>query len=161
MTSPPAAFRLLSLAGVLVATLALLLAGCGETETAATEGSTTGVKAKTAAPATAPGCPRQLGAFVGSLRALRSQLAVGLAYEQYVETVKGLRAAYDEIPVGRLTLDCLAATGAPSEKALNKHVDAANAWGECLADASCATATIEPVLQRRWRVASRYLSEAR
>lgn len=54
----------------------------------------------------------------------------------------------------------MTATGTPAEDALNRYIDAANAWGECLADASCATATIEPVLQRRWRLASRSLSAA-
>jgi hypothetical protein len=50
-------------------------------------------------------------------------------------------------------------TGTPSEQALNEYIDAANAWGECLADAACTTASIEPILQRKWRMASRLLSE--
>jgi hypothetical protein len=54
----------------------------------------------------------------------------------------------------------LSSTGTPGEKALNKYIDATNAWGECLADASCTTATIEPVLQHKWRRASGFLSEA-
>jgi len=144
-----------------VATLALALPGCGEQGTSASgdavapqpqAGTTTGSPRES--------CPRQLGAFVASLDALRSQLAVGLAYRQYVGRVKELRASYDAIPVDRLTLDCLTAAGTAGERALNEHVDAANAWGRCLADAACTTASIEPVLQRRWRIASHYLSEA-
>jgi len=74
--------------------------------------------------------------------------------------VKSLRGSYAQLPIDRLTLECVTATGTPTEAALNKYIDAANAWDECLADASCTTATIEPVLQRKWRVASGSLSEA-
>jgi hypothetical protein len=54
----------------------------------------------------------------------------------------------------------VAATGTPAEAALNRYIEATNAWGDCLADASCTTTTIEPVLQRKWRVASGFLKEA-
>ena len=43
---------------------------------------------------------------------------------------------------------------------MNKYIDAANAWGECLAEAGCTTASIEGALQHKWRVASHSLSEA-
>lgn len=168
--SPPAARRPLLLGCGLLATLALLLPGCGEERGGASESAASGpsqdrsqTEAKESpAPlrSTPGGCPRQLDAFVSKLRRLRRDLAVGLSYEQYTVAVKSLHASYDAIPVERLTLDCLAGSGTPAENALNKHVDAANTWGECLADASCTTATIEPVLQRKWRVASRHLSEA-
>lgn len=166
MTPPPAAFRLPPLACALALAAVLAWGGCGEEGAAAPEDGA--ARQSSARPDVAPapsaatagsGCPRQLGAFVDSLDALRRQLAIGLSYEQYVARVKGLRGSYDSIPVHRLTFDCLA-TGRPGERALNEYIDAANAWGECLAEASCATAAIEPVLQRRWRVASRFLSEA-
>lgn len=164
MTPPPAAFRLSLAACLLGVALAVLASGCGEQSTAAGERGAAKRPAATSAGhpagrAPTTGCPKRLGAFVNSLDALRRQLAVGLAYDDYVARVKNLRASYEEIPVDRLTFDCLA-TGTPAEQALNKHIDAANAWGECLADAACATETIEPVLQRKWRTASRYLSEA-
>ncbi len=161
MTSPPAALRAPLVACLVAVSLISVLPGCGEEGTAAPESATAqrpAPKAESRGPAAAA-CPQQLRAFVGSLDALRTQLAVGLSYEQYVAKVKSLRASYDAVPVERLTIDCLS-RGTPSEQALNKHIDAANAWGECLADSACTTATIEPVLQRKWRIASRYLSEA-
>ena len=160
MTSPPAALRPPPVACLLVAALLLVASGCGEESTGAAEGPAGGRSAPAPDAPAATGCPRQLDTFVASLEKLRRQLAVGLSYDQYAARVKRLRASYEEIPTQRLTFDCLA-TGTPGEKALNKHIDAANSWGECLADASCTTPTIEPVLQRKWRVASRYLSEAR
>jgi hypothetical protein len=166
MTPPPAAFRLPPAACLLAVALSLISNGCGEESTAAPESAGAGrPAAKTGAarqadPPTAIGCPRRLDAFVDSLDALRRRLAVGLSYADYRAQVKDLRADYRRIPVHRLTLDCLA-TGTPGEQALNKHIDAANAWAECLADAACTSATIEPVLQRKWRIASRLLSEAR
>jgi hypothetical protein len=164
MTPPPAAFRLPPVACLLAVALALLASGCGEDGTARPESATAqppaSAKAGTEAHRTAAaGCPGRLDAFLDSLDALRRELVVGLSYDDYVERVKDLRASHRAIPVRRLTIDCLA-TGTPGERALNEHIDAANAWGECLADASCTTATIEPVLQRRWRNASRFLSQS-
>jgi hypothetical protein len=105
-------------------------------------------------------CPRQVTRFVEALDETLSQLAVGLSYDQYAAKVGDLRVAYREIPVERLTIDCLSRRGTPGERALNKYIDALNAWGECLADAACSTASIEPVLQREWRIASHFLTEA-
>jgi hypothetical protein len=158
MMSAPTAGRRLPALGCLLLTLAALsLSGCGsgdeQTPTAAA-----GQRPK-AAPVAKP-CPAGVGAFLRSLDALRERLAVGLSYEQYAARVRRLRAGYREIPIDRLPLDCLATTGTPAESAFNRYIDAANAWGECLADAACATATIEPVLQRKWRVASHFLAEA-
>lgn len=165
MTPPPAAFRLPPAACLFAVALLIAAGGCGEQSTGAGEGTairepaaTTGTPVAETAPAA--GCPRQLRAFVASLEKLRRELAVGLSYEQYVTEVKDLRASYEGIPIQRLSFDCLA-RGTPGERALNEHIDAANSWGECLADAACTTQAIEPVLQRRWRIAARHLSEAR
>lgn len=161
MTPAPSSARRLSLLGcLLAAAAAAALPGCGD-EGAATAKSTATAQPERQAKASGEPCPRPVDALLDSLDALRSRLALGLSYEQYAAKVKGLRAGYDEIPVGRLTIECLATAGTPSEQALNEYIDGANAWGECLADASCTTAAIEPVLQRKWRLASRLLSEAR
>jgi hypothetical protein len=74
--------------------------------------------------------------------------------------VKGAKSAYESVPVGQLELPCLAAVGTPGEKALNQYIEAANVWRECRADVSCGTYTIEPRLQRKWRVASHYIAVA-
>ncbi|HET9678339.1 MAG TPA: hypothetical protein VFP21_12645, partial [Solirubrobacterales bacterium] len=50
--------------------------------------------------------------------------------------------------------------GTPGEQAFNRYIEAANDWGECVSEAGCSSATVEPVLQRRWRIASLFLSEA-
>jgi hypothetical protein len=137
------------------------LAGCGggggstHDEAAAAQ-----PKAHAQADAAPSRCQGEIGGFLKAMAALRSNLAVGLSYEQYAAEMRGVRAAYRQIPVDRLTLGCLAASGTPGEKALNQYIDAANAWGECLAEAACDTASIEPGLQRKWRVASHFLSEA-
>lgn len=149
MTLPRSAIRPLLVLGC---GLALVLPDCGEEQTAARQQPQTEKQREV--------CPPQLDAFVRELRALRRELAVGLSYEQYAAAVADLRAGYGAIPVERLTLDCLSDAGTPAEEALNRYIDGANAWGECLADAACTTATIEPVLQRKWRVASRHLSDA-
>jgi hypothetical protein len=141
---------------------AMALPGCGGGGSATAESTASPAREKQARVKAVPGaaCPVRLTAFVKSLDSLRKQLAVGLSYDQYAARIKGLRAAYDEIPVDRLALKCLTSSGTPAERSFNKYIDAANAWGECLADASCDIATIEPVLQRKWRLASRLLGEA-
>jgi hypothetical protein len=154
--------RLFLLGCVLAAAAVLLLPGCGDGSAATADSAATSQPKQQTKADVSPGkpCPTRLGAFVESLDALRRQLAVGLSYEQYAAKAKALRSSYAKLPIDRLTIDCLAATGTAAEAALNKYIDGANAWGECLADASCTTATIEPVLQRKWRVASGFLSEA-
>jgi len=160
--SPPPARRLFLLGCVLLGLAALLLPGCGG-EGAATAESTNAPQAKRQAEVKVPSaqpCPAQVDAFVKSLEAMRRQLAVGLSYDQYAARVRLLRHGYDALPVDRLTIACLKSTGTPAEAALNKYIDVANAWGKCLADSSCTTATIESVLQRKWRMASAFLSNA-
>jgi hypothetical protein len=105
-------------------------------------------------------CQSQLGSFVGSMDGLRRRLAVGVTYDQYVAEVRGIRSTYGEIPTRKLQIDCLALVATPAEKALNRYIEGANDWGECVSEVGCGTTAIEPVLQRRWRVASHFLSEA-
>ena len=105
-------------------------------------------------------CQSQLGSFVGSMDGLRRRLAVGVTYDQYVAEVRGIRSTYGEIPTRKLQIDCLTRVATPSEKAFNRYIEGANDWGECVSELGCGTEAIEPVLQRRWRIASHFLSEA-
>jgi hypothetical protein len=106
-------------------------------------------------------CQSQLGGFVGSMDGLRRRLAVGVTYDQYVAEVRGIRSTYGEIPIDKLRVDCLARVATPGEKAFNRYIEGANDWGECVSELGCGTTEIEPVLQRRWRVASHFLTEAK
>ncbi|MGN6557256.1 MAG: hypothetical protein ACTHLH_04505 [Solirubrobacterales bacterium] len=105
-------------------------------------------------------CQSQLGSFVASMDSLRRRLAVGLTYDQYVAEVRGIRSTYRKIPIDRVELTCVSGVGTPAEKAFNRYIEAANDWGECVSEAGCSSATVEPVLQRRWRIASHFLTEA-
>jgi hypothetical protein len=167
----PAPARLQLTGCALVA--ALLLAGCGGSGS-----DSTGSAAITSRPATTvaekpdprqsrkahstPGglCQTQLGSFVASMDSLRRRLAVGLTFDQYLAEVRGIRSTYRKIPIDQVEIDCLSAVGAPGEQAFNRYIEAVNDWGECVSEAGCSSATVEPVLQRRWRIASHFLSEA-
>ena len=105
-------------------------------------------------------CQSQLGGFVGSMDGLRRRLAVGVTYDQYVAEVRGIRSTYGEIPIEKLQVDCLARVATPGEKAFNRYIEGANDWGECVSELGCGTSEIEPVLQRRWRIASHFLTDA-
>jgi hypothetical protein len=171
-----AAIRLGLLGSALLA--ALLVGGCGgggsdgtSAETIVTgdgtarttEQPTASQGARTNKPRPVPAgdlCQSQLGSFVGSMDGLRRRLAVGLTYDQYVAEVRGIRSTYGEIPTRKLQVDCLSAVADPGEKAFNRYIEAANGWGECVSEVGCGSAEIEPVLQRRWRIASHFLSEA-
>jgi hypothetical protein len=156
---------------------ALLLVGCGSGEshtaqeltiTSSPDGVPSGERSPqvvedTGAPRRAPGgdlCQSQLGSFVGSMDGLRRRLAVGVTYDQYVAEVRGIRSTYGEIPTRKLRIDCLTLVANPGEKAFNRYIESANDWGECVSELGCGTGSIEPVLQRRWRIASHFLSEA-
>lgn len=166
----PARFRLAGCA--LLA--ALLVAGCGGGGPDSTgSGSATFTSGTTTAPSKPDAPPRkkqakspagpcqtQLGSFVASMDSLRRRLAVGVTYDQYVAEVRGIHSTYKKIPIGQVEIDCLTAVGTPGEQAFNRYIEAANDWGECVSEAGCSSATVEPVLQRRWRIASHFLSEA-
>jgi hypothetical protein len=156
--------------------VALLLAGCGsgrsnqagttaatvagdpETTVVKNRGSDQGGKQERAS-AAGP-CQSQLGSFVASMDSLRRRLAVGVTFDQYVAEVRGIRSTYGKVPYDRVEIDCLSTVGTPAEKAFNRYIEAANDWGECVSEAGCSSETVEPVLQRRWRIASHFLGEA-
>jgi hypothetical protein len=147
---------------LLLGASALFLLGCGSGEASPKTGADR--RAPAAKPAnrtravTASGCG--LGALLHDLDTLESRLAAGLSYEQYFAEVSGARATYRKVRVDRLGLLCLGAVGTPAEKALDEYIEAANTWRECRADAGCGTYTIEPRLQRKWRVASHFIARA-
>lgn len=154
----------LLLAGIAVAALlALALAACGSDSTAA-PGSSSGTTAEAAkqgggAPAVST-CETRLSAFVGSLDRLRRRLVAGVTYEQYVSEIEAIRSAYESVPVEKLDVECLARVGGPAESSFNTYIDAGNDWGDCVGTAGCEAATVEPALQRKWRLAAKALSEA-
>jgi hypothetical protein len=157
---------------LLAATLALALASCGgdspeATANAKPEAATgTGATATEAEPtrpkstATQSRCAAQLGDLLGAMDGLRTELASGLAYEQYVGRVRKIVASYEELPVDELTLGCLRAAGTPGEKALNRYIAAGDEWSDCVEVPSCDAASIEAPLQAQWKQASAYLSKA-
>jgi hypothetical protein len=138
--------------------VALALAGCGRGGGTTTEGPTT-VESFSPKPAKESACGEGLTRFVRSLDGLRDQLAVGLTYDQYLENVRKLQRAYGEIPVEEEPPSCVVGAGVPAEKALNQHVKAANAWGDCLAE-SCDLPSVEPEIKRRWARASVLITDA-
>jgi hypothetical protein len=154
-----------------VALVALLLSGCGGggSDGAETTIATVTGEAVTTVPqrpiprhekpAAGP-CQIQLGSFVASMDSLRRRLAAGVTYDQYVAEVRGIRSTYKKIPIERVEIDCLDAVGTPAEKAFNRYIEAANDWGDCVSEVGCGSETVEPLLQRRWRIASHFLSKA-
>jgi len=160
---------------IAIAALALALPACGEDETAtAGAGATTSAApagVQGAAPASRPAparpavaakrCGGALGEFLDAIESLANAVAVGLDYERYLAAVEGVRATYSEVDDERLGLVCLARVAGPAEASLNLYIDAANEWGECLADSSCEPEAIEARVQRRWQQASTRLAQAR
>jgi len=164
-------------AAVLIAIVALALAlpACGEDETATAGGGATttaapaGVQGATPASGAEPArpaaaakrCGATLGEFLDAIESLANAVAVGLDYERYLGAVEGVSETYAGADADRLGLVCLARVAAPAEASLNLYVDAANEWGECLADSSCEFEAIEAQVQRRWQQASTRLAQAR
>lgn len=155
---------------------ALLLPGCGgsgsegaattdtvaskSTPTTTTKASDSQQRKKQERPSAAGPCQAQLGSFVASMDSLRRRLAVGVTFDQYLAEVRGIRSTYRKIPIDGVEIDCLDAVGTPAEQAFNRYIEAANDWGECVSEAGCSSEAVEPVLQRRWRIASHFLNEA-
>lgn len=156
------------IAATALLSLALILPSCGDERTA-TVGSgkehTSAAGIKAIAPAgsrvAVKRCRGELGDFLESIESLGNTLAVGLDYEQYLDSVNRVRASYASVVADRLGIVCLGRVAAPAEDALNIYIGSANQWGNCLASASCDPDSIEPKLQREWERASDQLARAR
>ena len=152
--------------------------GGGETKTAnetdgaapggtGTGGRTTDGAAKNAAAKPDAGakpdaaCQAQLGEFLGRMTDLRQSLLAGLSYAEYVVRVRAIRDAYEAVPVKKLAVGCLDGAAGDAEDAFNQYLRAANTWGDCAGTSGCAASEIEGKLQRRWRIASHNLEEAK
>lgn len=153
----------------IVLSLGLLLSACGRDGDTAVGGSqsaestagTAAVAKAAAVPAEARrACRHELGPFVASLTALRDDLARGLSYDDYLARVRGTRAVYAKVSPKRVPAGCLVVNGGPAERAFNLYIDAANAWGNCLATVTCNTRSIEPRLQRKWALAEHRIALA-
>ncbi|MFN8163541.1 MAG: hypothetical protein U0R26_06865 [Solirubrobacterales bacterium] len=140
--------------------LALWLPACGDQGRAATGKTAAPSRHRAKAPASARACRSQIGSFLASLDSLRNRLVAGVSYQQYVDHLKAVRKRYEELPVDGLELDCLTDVATSAEQSFNEYIAAANTWSDCVEVPSCESASIESALQRRWRVASHYLSEA-
>jgi hypothetical protein len=136
----------------------LFSAGCGDEQSTAAESAhlRTGDVSRTEARR----CRRVLGDFLDATESLQNSVAVGVSYESYLTGVNHVRASYAETEADNVPLLCLVWVAGPAERALNAYIDAANEWGECLADSSCNAESIEPELQRRWRRAADLIASA-
>ena len=134
--------------------VALTLIACGGGGSSGRRDTTT-----VAAPRPSKGCGSDLPRFVRSLDGLRDQLAAGLTYDRYLQNVETLQRAYREIPVADEPARCVVGVGVPAEKALNQHIEATNARGNCLAE-TCHLSTVEPEIKRRWARASVLITDA-
>lgn len=105
-------------------------------------------------------CRRSLGELLDSIESLANTLAVGLSYEDYLDSVNRVRATYAAVPADSLSLPCLGLAAGPAEGALNLYIDAVNIWGDCLATPSCDPGSVEPKLQRKWEAAGDLISSA-
>ncbi len=159
--------------------LTVILPGCGEEGTATAgngQGNTAAAGKPAATPSAAVGeasapkpvrsaaakhCGAELGDLLDSIESLGNTLAVGLDYEQYLSSVNRVRGSYASVVADRLGIVCLSHVAAPAEGALNVYIDAANEWGDCLADTACDPDSIEAKLQREWERASDQLARAR
>lgn len=104
-------------------------------------------------------CTRQLGGLMEALQELDSRLAVGLNFENYGRQLGNARVAYDRVPFGGLSLDCLS-IGADLESALNRYAKAGGAWGDCIQDLGCDMDQVDPELQAQWSSAGSKVENA-
>lgn len=118
--------------------------------------------APTAKPAAkSASCASHLSGFLDQLEHLRRSLVIGVSYEQYVAELGTVRRSYEQVPVGRLDLACVSGAASRAEESFDGYLAAANAWGDCVSEAGCETAALEPKLQREWRAAAKRLAAAK
>jgi len=145
----------------------LALPACGSQAPAAPDPTDATLTAPSAEPppnsspaAAATPCAHGLSAFVEGLEHLRRSLVIGVSYEQYVAELATVRKTYQQVPVGKLDLACVSGPASSAERSFDGYLAAANTWGECVSEAGCETASLEPKLQRKWRAAAKELAAA-
>jgi hypothetical protein len=155
----------LALAGL---ALGLALPACGSQAPAAPEPSaetttlSSGEPTLKTKPTTAPtACARGLAGLLEQLEHLRRSLVIGVSYEQYVSELGTVRKSYEQVPVGKLDLACVSGPATSAEESFDGYLAAANAWGDCVSESGCETASLEPKLQHKWRVSAKLLANAR
>jgi hypothetical protein len=157
--------------------LALGLGACGggsSSSSSPTELTNTATESATTAPATLDNtepkkpatetqtaCASHLAPLFDQLDHLRKSLVVGVSYEQYVAELETVRRTYAKVPVDELDFACLSGAAAEAEESFDGYLAAANTWGDCVSEAGCETASLEPKLQRKWKAAAAKLREAR
>jgi hypothetical protein len=146
----------------------LALPACGSQAPAAPDPTDATLTAPSAEPppnsspaAAATPCAHGLSAFVEGLEHLRRSLVIGVSYEQYVAELRTVRESYQRVPVKKLDLACVSGPASSAERSFDGYLRAANTWGDCVSEAGCETATLEPKLQREWRAAAWQLAAAR
>lgn len=150
---------------VAIASTLVILAGCADSDPAASTAGSTQAEQPTEGttstePVSDPLCEEQVGAFVTALQELDSRLNVGMNFERYSETVSDLQVAYDQLPVGEMTPECLDQVAVPAERAFNAYIRAYNVWNRCVSNIDCTNASIKKRLQRQWANASFAILEA-
>ena len=107
-------------------------------------------------------CRSQTDGLQKALQELDSRLSVGLVYTDYSKQVGNARVAYDRVPTGHLSPDCLADVALHLENAMNDYAKAGTTSGTTvLTDFNCNTDSIQPDLQAQWSKASSEISKAK
>jgi len=106
-------------------------------------------------------CRKQTDGLMKKLQELDSRLSVGLTYQEFSTQVGNARVAYDQVPTGRLALDCLTGVAVHLEDAMNSYAKSESLWSNCIDDFSCDTDSIEPDLQAKWADATGAITKAK
>jgi hypothetical protein len=117
---------------------------------------------RAAAQAKAAECESLLGGLLTSLEDLDSRLTgVGVNYQDYLQRVGDVSAAYGQVAIPQLPAECLTNVGIHAEGAMNAYIEAGDTWSDCVGDFGCDIDAIDPELQERWVKASGLVDNAR
>lgn len=106
-------------------------------------------------------CVDEMSPLHEDLSTLDARLDVGLDLDEYSDLLGNASVSYDAMDIDAPQPDCISDVGVPLENALNKYIDIASTWNDCIwEDTYCTMDDIDAKMQLAWMRSSRLIEKA-
>lgn len=106
-------------------------------------------------------CADEMSPLLDDLSTLDARLDVGLDLDEYSDLLGNASVSYDAMDIDAPEPDCISDVGVPLENALNRYIDIASTWNDCIwEDTYCTMDDIDAEMQLAWKRSSRLIEKA-
>jgi hypothetical protein len=106
-------------------------------------------------------CVDEMSPILEDLSTLDARLDVGLDLDEYSDLLGAASVSYDAMDIDAPEPDCISDVGVPLENALNKYIEIASTWNDCIwEDTYCSMDNIDAEMQLAWLKSSQLIDKA-